>query len=155
MISLLNGVGLPLVFLAAAGVSADQGSADTAVASSAAVAAVQDELPQDHPALGGDAAAGKRVFTRCMSCHSVKKGQNKVGPSLYGIIGREAGQVEGFKYSDANANSGITWTKDVMFEYLEDPRGYLPGTKMIFPGLPKEEDRRNVIAYLESVAEED
>lgn len=102
---------------------------------------------------GGDAALGKRVFMRCISCHSIKEGQNKVGPSLYGIIGREAGQVDGFKYSSANADSGITWSKDVLFEYLENPRGYMPGTKMIFPGLPKEDDRKNVIAYLESVAE--
>jgi len=102
---------------------------------------------------GGDPALGKRVFMRCISCHAIKEGQNKVGPSLYGIVGRESGQVEGFKYSEANANSGITWTKDVLFEYLENPRGYMPGTKMIFPGLPKEDDRKNVIAYLESVAE--
>lgn len=113
------------------------------------------ELPADHPALNGDAAAGKRVFLRCMSCHSVKKGQNKVGPSLYGIVGRDAGQVEGFNYSEANADSGIVWTEGVLYEYLEDPRGYLPGTKMIFPGLPKGEDRANVIAYLKSVPEED
>lgn len=128
-----------------------------ASAAGATAAAMQDDaggdLPADHPALGGDAAKGKRVFTKCMSCHAVKEGQNRVGPSLYGIIGREAGTVAGFNYSDANANSGIVWTKDVLFEYLEDPRGYLPGTKMVFPGLPSEQDRRDVIAYLESVAE--
>jgi cytochrome c len=118
------------------------------------MASAGGDLPPDHPALGGDATAGKRVFARCMSCHSVEEGQNRVGPSLYGIIGRPAGEVEGFNYTDANANSGIVWTKDVLFEYLEDPQGYIPGTRMIFPGLPKEEDRRNVIAYLEQAAEE-
>lgn len=118
-----------------------------------AQASASGELPADHPALGGDPAAGKRVFIKCMSCHAVKEGQNKVGPSLYGIVGRPAGSVEGFNYSEANAESGIVWTKDVMFEYLEDPQGYIPGTKMIFPGLPSEQERRDVIAYLDSVAE--
>lgn len=111
------------------------------------------ELPADHPALGGDPAAGKRVFIKCMSCHAVKEGQNRVGPSLYGIVGRPAGSVDGFNYSDANANSGIVWTKDVMFEYLENPQEYIPGTRMVFPGLPSEKDRRDVIAYLDSVTE--
>jgi cytochrome c len=111
------------------------------------------ELPADHPALGGDPAAGKRVFIKCMSCHAVQEGQNRVGPSLYGIVGRPAGSVEKFNYSDANANSGIVWTKDVMFEYLENPQEYIPGTRMVFPGLPSEKDRRDVIAYLESVSE--
>lgn len=118
-------------------------------------AAPESELPSDHPALGGDPASGKRVFAKCMSCHAVKEGQNRVGPSLYGIVGREAGTVPRFAYSSANKDSGIVWTKDVLFEYLEDPRGYMPGTKMIFPGLKAEKDRRDVIAYLEKVAEED
>jgi cytochrome c2 len=118
------------------------------------MASADGDLPPDHPALGGDATAGKRVFARCMSCHSVQQGQNKVGPSLYGIVGRPAGQVENFNYTEANAESGIVWTKDVLFEYLEDPQGYIPGTRMIFPGLPKEEDRRNVIAYLEEAGEQ-
>lgn len=115
------------------------------------VAAVAGDLPADHPALGGDPAAGKNVFKLCMGCHSVRPGENRVGPSLYGIIGREAGTVAGFRYSEANAESGIVWTKDVLFEYLEDPQGYIPGTRMAFGGLKKEEDRRNVIAYLDSV----
>lgn len=103
--------------------------------------------------LSGDAAAGRRVFVKCMACHTVQEGQHRVGPSLYGIIGRPAGTIEGFNYSDANKNSGIVWTEDVMFEYLENPQEYIPGTRMIFPGLPSEQDRANVIAYLKSAAE--
>ncbi|MCP2671224.1 cytochrome c family protein [Maricaulaceae bacterium EIL42A08] len=98
--------------------------------------------------LTGDAAAGRRIFARCQTCHVLAEGQNRVGPSLYGIFGREAGSVDGFRYSDANANSGITWTPEVMFEYLENPRGYIPGTTMAFPGLRSEQDRADVLAYI-------
>lgn len=104
----------------------------------------------DFASLTGDAAAGKVVFSQCRTCHEVKEGVNKVGPSLAGIVGRTAGSVDGFNYSTANANSGITWSEEIMFEYLEDPRGYLPGTKMIFNGLPKAQDRADVIAYLKN-----
>ena len=98
--------------------------------------------------LTGDAAKGRRVFAVCGSCHSVKPGENRVGPSLAGVVGREAGSVEGFSYSEANANSGIVWTEGVLFEYLEAPQEYIPGTKMIYPGLKTEQDRADVIAYL-------
>lgn len=103
--------------------------------------------------LNGDATKGRRVFAKCMACHTVQEGQNRVGPSLYKIIGREAGTVEGFNYSDANANSGIVWTEEILFEYLENPQEYMPGTRMIFPGLPAEQDRADVIAYLKSASE--
>ncbi|MEL7545075.1 MAG: cytochrome c family protein [Pseudomonadota bacterium] len=99
----------------------------------------------------GDAEKGQRVFTQCRTCHQVQEGRNMVGPSLYGIIGRDSGSVEGFRYSDANANSGITWTEEIMYEYLENPAQYIPGTIMAFPGLRREQDRVDVIAYLKSV----
>ena len=99
----------------------------------------------------GDADNGQRVFTQCRTCHQVQPGRNMVGPSLYGIIGREAGSVEGFRYSDANANSGIVWTEEIMYEYLENPARYIPGTIMAFPGLRREQDRVDVIAYLKSI----
>jgi cytochrome c len=98
--------------------------------------------------LTGDPEAGRRVFARCRTCHVLDQGVNRVGPSLYGIFGREAGTVEGFRYSDANSNSGITWSQEVMFEYLENPREYMPGTIMAFPGLRGEQDRADVIAYI-------
>lgn len=98
--------------------------------------------------LTGDAEAGRRVFARCRSCHVLEEGVNRVGPSLYGIFGRDAGSVEGFRYSDANASSGITWTPETMFEYLENPREYIPGTNMAFPGLRDEQDRADILAYI-------
>jgi len=103
--------------------------------------------------LTGDAAAGETIFVQCKTCHLLEEGKNGVGPSLYGVIGRAAGSIEGFNYSDANAGSGITWTPDIMFEYLEAPREYLPGTRMAYPGLKDAQDRADLIAYLETNGE--
>jgi cytochrome c len=100
--------------------------------------------------LTGDATAGQRIFGQCRTCHVVEPGVNRVGPSLHSIVGRTAGTVPGFNYSDANKNSGVTWTEEVLFEYLEDPRGFMPGTKMAFVGLKKPQDRADVIAYLKT-----
>lgn len=102
----------------------------------------------------GDAAAGEKVFLQCKSCHVIEPGQNRIGPSLAGIVGREAGTVEGFNYTEANANSGITWTKEKMFQYLEDPIRVIPGTKMAFAGLKDAQDRADIIAYLDTAASE-
>lgn len=97
-----------------------------------------------------DAAAGEKVFALCRSCHVLDEGVNRVGPSLYNVVGRPSGSVAGFSYSDANKNSGVTWTTDVLFKYLEDPKGFMPGTKMAFPGIKDAQDRANLVAYLES-----
>lgn len=96
----------------------------------------------------GDAAKGEKVFAKCKACHSLEAGQNKVGPSLAGLFGRKAGSVEGFKYSDAMVNSGITWDEAQLSKYLENPKEAVAGNKMSFPGLKKEDDREDVIAYL-------
>ena len=96
-----------------------------------------------------DAAAGEKVFAKCKICHQIGEGaKNLVGPVLNGVVGRRAGTYEGYHYSDANKNSGITWDEATLKEYLKNPRAKVPGTKMIFPGLPKDEDIDNVIAYL-------
>lgn len=100
----------------------------------------------------GDAASGEKIFLQCKSCHVLEPGQNRIGPSLAGIVGREAGTVEGYSYTEANANSGITWTREKMFQYLEDPMRVIPGTKMAFAGLKDAQDRADVIAYLETAA---
>jgi len=99
-------------------------------------------------ATAGDAEAGKKVFAKCAVCHVVDKPQNKVGPTLHGVIGRPAGTVEGFKYSDAMKNSGLVWDEATLDAYLENPKEHVKGTKMAFAGLKKPEDRANVIAYI-------
>jgi len=101
------------------------------------------------PALAGDAALGQKVFNKCKACHEAAELKNKVGPSLKGLFGRKAGSLEGYAYSDAMKSSGITWGEDTLKTYLADPKAIIPGTKMSFPGLKKEEEIENVIAYLE------
>ncbi|TPG15824.1 cytochrome c family protein [Sphingomonas koreensis] len=96
----------------------------------------------------GDAAAGKTDFITCTTCHSIDAGVNKIGPSLHGVVGRKAGIIPGFVYSDANKNSGITWTPEKLFQYLENPQRVVPGTKMTFVGFPDPQKRADVIAYL-------
>lgn len=102
----------------------------------------------DYASLTGDAAAGKAVFAQCRTCHVTDPGVNRTGPSLAGIIGRKSGSVEGYKYSPANADAGITWTEEQMYVYLEDPQRTMPKTKMIYAGLPDAQQRADVIAYL-------
>jgi cytochrome c len=95
-----------------------------------------------------DPDAGAKVFNKCKACHTVDEEKNKVGPHLVGIIGRPAGSVEGFKYSDAMADSGIVWEDETLTAYLKDPKGYVPGNKMVFVGLKKDEDIADLLAYL-------
>jgi len=99
-------------------------------------------------AADGDPAKGKVVFNKCMACHSVQAGVNKIGPSLHGIAGTKAGEVQGYTFSTALKSSGLTWDDATLDKWLTNPRKLVSGTKMIFPGLPKEEDRQDVIAYL-------
>lgn len=98
----------------------------------------------------GDPEHGSTVFLQCGSCHVREPGVNRIGPSLAGIVGREAGSIEGFDYTEANANSGITWTPEKLFQYLENPQRVIPGTKMAFAGLPNPQDRADVIAFLQT-----
>ncbi|KAJ2081724.1 iso-1-cytochrome c [Coemansia sp. RSA 988] len=98
----------------------------------------------------GNAKNGAKLFkTRCAQCHTVEEGgANKVGPNLHGIFGRASGQVKGFSYTDANVNAGIVWSDDTLFDYLENPKKYIPGTKMAFAGFKKPKERNDVIAFL-------
>lgn len=96
----------------------------------------------------GDPAKGEKVFARCKTCHEVAKEQNKIGPHLVGVMGRQAGAVEGFKYSDPMKSSGITWDEAALGQYLKDPKGFIPGNKMAFVGLKKDDEVADVIAYL-------
>src|ERR1700678_1276168 len=96
-----------------------------------------------------DVSAGEKAFNVCRACHEIGDGaKNLVGPVLNGVVGRKSGSYPGYVYSDANKNSGITWDETTLMEYLKNPRAKVPGTKMLFPGLKKENDIVNVIAFL-------
>jgi cytochrome c len=100
-----------------------------------------------------DVAAGEQSFKKCIACHSIGEGaKNKVGPELNGLDGRKAGIAEGFNYSDANKNSGITWNEAIFKEYIKDPRGKIPGTKMVFAGIKNEQEVNDLWAYLKQFA---
>ena len=101
-----------------------------------------------HAHAEGDAAAGEKVFAKCKACHVIDKPANRVGPTLMGVVGRQAGHVDGFKYSEAMKDSGLTWDDATLDQYLADPKGFIPKNKMAFAGLKDEKDRQNVIAYL-------
>lgn len=97
----------------------------------------------------GDAAAGKKIYIRCMACHTIQPGgPNKVGPNLSGVVGRKAAQVKGFRYSAAMQQAKVTWNEATLDKWLMRPASVVPGTSMVFAGLSKPEDRAAVIAYL-------
>lgn len=97
----------------------------------------------------GDVKKGKKVFKKCAACHSILEGKNKIGPSLYGVINRPAGTVEGFKgYSKVMIESGIVWDEESLLAFVTKPKTFLKGTKMVFAGVKKEKDRVNLMAYL-------
>jgi cytochrome c len=100
-------------------------------------------------ALAQDVAAGENSFKKCMACHSIGEGaKNKVGPELNGLDGRHSGSAPGYSYSDANKNSGITWNKEQFLEYIKDPKGKIPGTKMAFAGIKNEKEANDLWAFI-------
>lgn len=99
----------------------------------------------------GDAAAGEKVFKKCAACHSVEEGKKKVGPTMFGIVGRPAGSDKGYKYSGAMREAGYAWDEEQLAEFLAAPKKHLPGTKMAFPGLKKEEQITDLIGYLKTL----
>jgi cytochrome c len=100
-------------------------------------------------AFAQDLAAGETSFKKCLPCHSVGDGaKNKVGPELNGLDGRKSGSAEGYSYTDANKNSGITWDEAQFKDYIQDPRAKIKGTKMVFAGIKSETEIANLWAYL-------
>src|SRR4051794_3416611 len=96
-----------------------------------------------------DVAAGKTSFNKCLACHAVGEGaKNKVGPVLNGLNGRKSGSVEGYAYSEANKNSGITWNEAQFKEYIKDPKAKIPGTKMAFAGIKNEKEINDLWAFI-------
>ena len=97
----------------------------------------------------GDAEGGKRVFKKCVACHSINKdGGNKIGPALYNVVGRQVGGVSNYKYSKALAEYKKTWTFDELNGFLIKPAKWIKGTKMAYAGLSSETDRASLIKYL-------
>lgn len=132
-------------------------TADAAAAPAAAPAAAAPAADNTDTVSGvklasytGDAAAGKTDFAICMTCHVVDAGVNRIGPSLHGVVGRKAGSIAGFTYSDANKNSGITWSAEKLFQYIEAPQRIVPGTKMSYAGQTDPQKRADIIAYLKT-----
>lgn len=100
-------------------------------------------------ALAQDVAAGKTSFAKCLACHAIGEGaKNKVGPELNGLDGRKSGTAEGYSYTDANKNSGVTWNEAQFKEYIKDPKAKIPGTKMAFAGIKKETEVNDLWAYV-------
>ena len=102
-------------------------------------------------AQAGDAAAGQKVFNKCRACHVADKETNRVGPHLVGIIGRKAASVDGFKYSDGMKGAGekgLVWTEETIAQYMKDPKDFVPGNRMAFVGLKKDEEIQDLIAFL-------
>jgi cytochrome c len=103
------------------------------------------------PSVAADVEAGKIVFKKCALCHTAEAGKNKIGPSLFGVVGRKSASLANYNYSDAMKNFKHTWDPQTLDTYLTDPHAEVPGTKMIFPGLKDKTDRANLIAYLETL----
>ena len=100
-------------------------------------------------AMAADAGAGKTVFQgSCSICHSAQPGQDKIGPTLFGLVGRKTGAEPGYNYSPANQAANLTWDVATLDKYLQGPRAMIPGTKMTFAGVKDDEKRANLIAYL-------
>ena len=96
-----------------------------------------------------DASAGEKAFAVCRPCHQVgETAKNAVGPILNGLFGRKSGSIDGYNYTDANKNSGITWDDAAFLDYIKDPRAKIPGTKMVYAGLKDEQRAKDLVAFL-------
>lgn len=148
---------LAAVMLASCGNSGDAAAPDAAAKADAAPArpapteaekaAILASLPAPYNA--ADLDNGRRAFARCRSCHTINEGgSNMTGPNLWGVFGRVAGTHPGYNYSAPVKAAGFTWDAERLDHWLQNPRGFLPGNKMTFPGLPDATDRRDVIAFL-------
>ncbi len=96
-----------------------------------------------------DVSAGEKSFNKCRACHQVgETAKNSAGPELNGLFGRKSGSVAGYNYTDANKNSGITWDEAVFADYIKEPKAKIPGTKMAFAGIKKEDEIKDLTAFL-------
>jgi len=99
--------------------------------------------------IDGDLERGRKLYLQCRACHSLKENEpHKIGPNLFKIIGSKAGSMKGYNYSDALSKSEIVWTIENLDLWLEKPYEIIPGNKMVFSGMSKQEDRNDLIAYV-------
>ncbi|WP_323779961.1 cytochrome c family protein [Thalassovita sp.] len=115
-----------------------------------------EEAVDEGPSFGellaeADIAKGAKVFSKCKACHKIEEGQNATGPSLYGVVGRNVGAMDGFGYSGSLVAVADVWTPEHLNDFLTNPKSFAPGTKMSFAGLKKITDRANLVAYLDSL----
>ena len=101
---------------------------------------------------GGDAARGEKLYEDCAACHSIERGVNGVGPTLYGIFGRKAGGLDDYRYSPALKRSGLTWTVEALDTFIADPQASVPGNRMPYDGMHDARERADLIAYLRKQA---
>ena len=161
MLSFRTSVGLTTSLLALAmlpACSKPQPAAETTTPAAAPAAAGKPAADNTDTLTGvkfasftGDAASGEKVFLACKTCHSPEAGKNMVGPSLHAIQGRHSGEIPGYTYSAANKGSGIVWSDEKLFQYLENPQRVIPGTKMSYTGVKDPQKRADVIAYLNTL----
>jgi cytochrome c len=104
-----------------------------------------------HSALAQDVSVGKQKYQDCVACHSIKPGENLLGPSLFGIYGRKAGVLEGYRYSNALKKSGITWDEGSLNRYIADPQGLIPGGRMPYSGMADADGRKALLSFLKTL----
>jgi cytochrome c len=103
-------------------------------------------------ALAADPAAGEKIFkTQCGICHAVVAGENRIGPTLFGVVGRPAGSIPGFNYTADHKKLGVTWDAATLDKYLTNPRAMVPDTSMLYAGLKDDAKRADLVAYLETL----
>jgi len=119
---------------------------DTGAAEEPAEAA--EEVSFEELFAAADAGAGERLWRQCSACHALEEGKQGTGPSLHAIVGRDKGAIDGFRYSGAMASAEGAWEAENIYQFIANPRGYLPGTTMAYAGMRRSEDRANLIAYL-------
>ena len=154
LIFMLGGWGAELIYHGAGG----HGDGEDHAQGYVIEVAGSDEPVEEEPEIdfmemmaSADMSSGEKVFNKCKACHKLEDGANGTGPHLYSVVDRAIGGVDGFGYSDVLASSDEAWTIENLQAFLEDPKGWAPGTKMSFSGLKKPDDRADLIAYLQTI----